>query len=76
MTACHSLIAKPIKTKPYNPAHQTARLNNSILTSLRKENGPINWAYKQAYESSAEREAALLPWLPLQPPTTGDHMTP
>lgn len=56
LTACQNLGARPIKTKPYTP-RTNGKAERFIQTSLRE------WAYKQAYESSAERETYLLPWL-------------
>jgi transposase InsO family protein len=55
LTACHSVVAKPIKTKPYTP-RTNGKAELFLQTSFRE------WAYKQDCESSAEREAALLPW--------------
>jgi transposase InsO family protein len=56
LTSCHSLVAKPIKTKPYTP-RTNDMAERFIYISLRE------WAYKQAYESSVERATALLSWL-------------
>jgi transposase InsO family protein len=56
LTACHSLGAKPIKTKPYTP-----RTNGKAERFI--QTNPRELAHRQAYESSAEREATLLPWL-------------
>jgi transposase InsO family protein len=56
LTPSHRLGTKPVKTKLYTP-HPTGKTEQFIQTSLK------GWAYKQAYKSSAEREATLLPWL-------------
>jgi len=55
-TACRALGAKPIKTRPYNP-----------LTNVKAERftqaSPKKWTYAKAYDTSAQREALLQPWL-------------
>jgi len=56
LTACKTLGARPIKTRPYTP-RTNGKAERFIQTSLRE------WAYKQAYESSEEREACLPKWL-------------
>jgi transposase InsO family protein len=56
LTACQTLGAKPVKTRPYTP-RTNGKAERFIQTTLRE------WAYKHPYESSAEREASLLPWL-------------
>ena len=56
LTACQNLGVRPIKTRPYTP-RTNGKAERFIQTSLKE------WAYKQAYESSDEREAYLLPWL-------------
>jgi transposase InsO family protein len=56
LTACQPLGARPIKTRPYTP-RTNGKAERFIQTSIRE------WAYKQAYEPSAERETYLLPWL-------------
>jgi transposase InsO family protein len=56
LTACQSLGAKPIKTRPYTP-RTNGKAERFIQTSLKE------WAYGQAYESSAMRETFLQPWL-------------
>jgi transposase InsO family protein len=54
LNACPSFVAKFIKPKPYTP-RTDGKAGRFLLTS------PREWAYKQAYDSSAEREAILLP---------------
>jgi transposase InsO family protein len=56
LITCHNFGAKSIKTKPYTP-RINGMAERSIQTSSRE------WAYKQAYESSAERDAARFPRL-------------
>jgi transposase InsO family protein len=55
LTTYRSLATKPIKTKSYT-TRNTGKAAQFIRASFRE------WAYKQVYELSAEREAALLPW--------------
>ncbi len=55
-TACHYLHVKPRKTRPYTP-RTNGKAERFIQTSLKE------WAYKNAYESSTEREEYLIPWL-------------
>jgi len=50
------LGARHVRTRPYTP-RTNGKAERFIQTSLRE------WAYKWAYESSAEREAYLLTWL-------------
>jgi hypothetical protein len=53
------LVARGIKhkrTRPYTP-HTNGKAERFIQTSLRE------WAYVQPYETSAEREAAMQPWI-------------
>jgi transposase InsO family protein len=50
------LKARHVRTRPYTP-RTNGKAEPFIQTSIRE------WAYKQAYESSAERETYLLPWL-------------
>jgi transposase InsO family protein len=45
-----------IRTRPYTP-RTNGKAERFIQTSLRE------WAYANAYQSSAEREAAMLPWI-------------
>ena len=45
-----------VRTRPYTP-RSNGKAERFIQTSTRE------WAYKHAYESSAERAAHLLPWL-------------
>jgi transposase InsO family protein len=54
--ACHYLDLKPRKTRPYTP-RTNGKAERFIQTSLKE------WAYKNAYESSTEREEYLKPWL-------------
>jgi len=54
--ACQSLGVKHIRTKPYTP-RTNGKAERFIQTSLRE------WAYAQAYDSSAERTAELPRWL-------------
>jgi transposase InsO family protein len=56
LNACQDLGARPIKTRPYTP-RTNGKAERFIQTTLKE------WAYKQAYESSAEREACLPVWL-------------
>lgn len=56
LTACQALGARPIKTRPYTP-RTNGKAERFIQTSLRE------WAYAQAYESSAERKTMLQPWM-------------
>ena len=50
------LGARHVRTRPYTP-RTNGKAERFIQTSIRE------WAYRQAYESSAERAAYLLPWL-------------
>jgi transposase InsO family protein len=54
--ACDELGIKHIKTKPYTPK-TNGKAERFVQTS------PREWAYAQAYESSAQRAAALQPFL-------------
>jgi transposase InsO family protein len=54
--ACESLGIRHIHTRPYTPK-TNGKAERFVQTSLRE------WAYAQPYESSAEREAALQPFL-------------
>ena len=56
ITACRFLGARPKKTRPYTP-RTNGKAERFIQTSLGER------AYSQAYESSAEREEHLRPWL-------------
>ncbi|NLE76751.1 MAG: IS481 family transposase [Chloroflexi bacterium] len=56
LNACQDLGARPIKTRPYTP-RTNGKAERFIQTTLKE------WAYKQAYESSAERKACLPVWL-------------
>ncbi len=50
------LGARHVRTRPYTP-RTNGKAERFIRTSLKE------WAYKQAYESSAEREEYLQPWI-------------
>ena len=54
--ACNHLGARPKKTRPYTP-RTNGKAERFIQTSIKE------WAYGQAYESSAERADHLIPWL-------------
>ena len=53
---CGALGLRHIRTRPYTP-RTNGKAERFIQTSLRE------WAYVQAYASSAERTAALVPWM-------------
>jgi transposase InsO family protein len=55
-TACDQLGIRHIKTKPYTPK-TNGKAERFVQTSLRE------WAYARPYVSSAQREAALQPFL-------------
>ena len=55
-TACQYLGVRPKKTRPYTP-RTNGKAERFIQTSIKE------WAYKRAYESSAEREEYLQPWI-------------
>ena len=54
--ACKRLGIRHIRTKPYTPK-TNGKAERFVQTSLRE------WAYARPYESSAQREAALQPFL-------------
>lgn len=54
--AVDSLEARHTRTKPYTP-RTNGKAERFIRTSLKE------WAYQRAYESSAERQTLLGPWL-------------
>lgn len=54
--ACEELGIRHIKTRPYTPK-TNGKAERFVQTSLRE------WAYARPYESSAQREAALQPFL-------------
>jgi transposase InsO family protein len=54
--ACDELGIRHIKTRPYTPK-TNGKAERFVQTSLRE------WAYARPYVSSAQREAALLPFL-------------
>ena len=56
LLACKHLGARAKKTRPYTP-RTNGKAERFIQTSLKE------WAYSQAYDSSAEREEHLNPWL-------------
>ena len=56
LAACRYLGARPKKTRPYTP-RTNGKAERFIQTSIKE------WAYSQSYESSAEREEYLNPWL-------------
>jgi transposase InsO family protein len=54
--ACNELGIRHIKTRPYTPK-TNGKAERFVQTSLRE------WAYARPYETSAQREAALQPFL-------------
>ena len=50
-----------IRTRPCTP-RTNGKAERFIQSSLRE------WAYARPFQSSAERKAAMLPWVTLQPP--------
>lgn len=54
--ACQALELRHIRTRPYTPK-TNGKVERLVQTSLRE------WAYVRSYENSAERHAALAPWL-------------
>src|SRR4051794_18654858 len=54
--ACHQLGLRHLRTQPYRP-RTNGKAERFIQTLLRR------WAYYRPYNSSAERTAALGPWL-------------
>jgi transposase InsO family protein len=54
--ACHQLGVRHLRTRPYRP-RTNGKAERLIQTLLRR------WAYRRTYHSSAERTAALQPWL-------------
>ena len=54
--ACHELGIRHIRTRPYTPK-TNGKAERFVQTSLRE------WAYARPYESSAQREAALQPFI-------------
>jgi transposase InsO family protein len=55
-TACEELGIRHIRTRPYTPK-TNGKAERFVQTSLRE------WAYAKPYKSSAQREAALQPFL-------------
>lgn len=55
-SACAELDIRHIRTRPYTPK-TNGKAERFVQTSLRE------WAYVQAYESSAQRQAALQPFI-------------
>ena len=54
--ACQKARVKHKRTRPYTP-RTNGKAERFIQTSLRE------WAYRHAFTSSAERSAAMRPWL-------------
>ena len=54
--ACRDLGLTHIRTKPYTPK-TNGKAERFIQTSLRE------WAYRNAYSTSAERTQAMIPWI-------------
>lgn len=54
--ACQALELRHIRTRPYTPK-TNGKVERLVQTSLRE------WAYVRSYQNSAERHAALAPWL-------------
>ena len=54
--ACEALGIRHIRTRPYTPK-TNGKVERFVQTSLRE------WAYAQPYESSAQRQAALQPFI-------------
>jgi transposase InsO family protein len=69
--ACEALGIRHVRTRPYTPNGKAERF---VQTTLRE------WAYARPYESSAEREAALQPFIDrynwLRPHSALDHKPP
>ncbi len=55
-TACDELAIRHVRTRPYTPK-TNGKAERFVQTSLRE------WAYAQPYESSAQREQALAPFI-------------
>lgn len=55
-TACEALGIRHIRTRPYTPK-TNGKAERFVQTSLRE------WAYARPYESSAQRQAALQPFI-------------
>lgn len=71
--ACEALGIRHIRTRPYTPK-TNGKAERFVQTSLRE------WAYARPYESSAEREAALQPFIDrynwLRPHSALNHKPP
>lgn len=71
--ACDELGIRHIRTRPYTPK-TNGKAERFVQTSLRE------WAYARPYESSAQREAALRPFLDhynwLRPHSALNHQPP
>ncbi len=71
--ACDALGLRHIRTRPYTPK-TNGKAERFVQTSLRE------WAYARAYESSAQRQAALQPFVDhynwLRPHSALNHQTP
>lgn len=71
--ACEALGIRHVRTRPYTPK-TNGKAERFVQTSLRE------WAYVRPYESSAEREAALQPFIDrynwLRPHSALNHRPP
>lgn len=71
--ACEALGIRHVRTRPYTPK-TNGKAERFVQTSLRE------WAYARPYESSAEREAALQPFIDrynwLRPHSALNHKPP
>jgi transposase InsO family protein len=71
--ACEALGIRHVRTRPYTPK-TNGKAERFVQTTLRE------WAYARPYESSAEREAALQPFIDrynwLRPHSALDHKPP
>ena len=71
--ACEALGIRHVRTRPYTPK-TNGKAERFVQTSLRE------WAYARAYESSAQREAALQPFIDrynwLRPHSALNHKPP
>ena len=71
--ACEELGIRHIRTRPYTPK-TNGKVERFVQTSLRE------WAYVRPYESSAQRQAALQPFIDaynwLRPHSALNHQPP
>lgn len=71
--ACEELGIRHIRTRPYTPK-TNGKVERFVQTSLRE------WAYVRPYESSAQRQAALQPFIDgynwLRPHSALNHQSP